>query len=209
MEQENKRVFHIGMRNIKTALSVFLCLLLYRVLNRDGDSMACTAAIICMQSSVEQSFKTGIYRMQGTFVGALFGMIFLYTNQILSLNLGLVLAPVGIVLIIAIFNYAQRPSAIVIATVVFLVILLQYNQATPLLYSIHRLVDTLIGIVIAVAVNLIIKNPDKVKGYIETPILADEAESTAQDREAGIQQPETEEKSGPAEEENTDKDINL
>ena len=52
----------IGMRNIKTAISVFLCLVLFESVNRDNSFYACIAAIICMQQTVENTFSKEIGR---------------------------------------------------------------------------------------------------------------------------------------------------
>ncbi|MDR2296037.1 MAG: aromatic acid exporter family protein, partial [Clostridiales Family XIII bacterium] len=79
-DQDKKRhPLTIGMRTVKTALSVLICMLLYRLAAPFGYTtnfdafLACTAAVICMQDSVEKSLKSGRNRLAGTGVGALLG----------------------------------------------------------------------------------------------------------------------------------------
>lgn len=66
----------IGMRNIKTALSVFLCVVIFQIFNMGSPFYAAIAAIISMQSSVIDTFKTGKNRVLGTFLGAFTGLVF-------------------------------------------------------------------------------------------------------------------------------------
>ena len=68
----------IGMRNIKTAISVFLCITLFNLFKRDNAFYACIAAVICMKDTYENSLSIGINRLLGTFLGGLFGIITIY-----------------------------------------------------------------------------------------------------------------------------------
>ena len=61
----------IGMRNIKTSISVFLCIIILRIFHNTYPFYACIAAVITMQSAVHHSFATGRNRMIGTVVGAI------------------------------------------------------------------------------------------------------------------------------------------
>lgn len=148
------------MRNFKTALSVLVCLAFYRLIGSDGSFMAATAAIICMQSSVEESVASGLSRIQGTAVGAVIGMGLLYLDlAIPRYDLLFFLAPVGIMIVIVLCNAMNRSEAIVIACVVLLVILLQHTDLPPFLYSVRRLADTLVGILVSIGINLLIRKP--------------------------------------------------
>lgn len=60
----------IGMRIVKSALAVFVCLLIDRL--RGGMPFyAAIAAILCMQPDVANSLKTAANRVIGTLVGGL------------------------------------------------------------------------------------------------------------------------------------------
>ncbi|MDR3225465.1 MAG: aromatic acid exporter family protein [Clostridiales Family XIII bacterium] len=161
--------YSIGMRTAKTALSVFLCLLLYYLLERKGVAdgsdafLACTAAVISMQDTIANSINRGLNRLEGTFIGALLGMAALYLMPLIQIDFARFAAlAVGIILLIVICNILGRNDAIVMGCVVFLVITLQQTLGSPLISSIYRLLDTAVGIGISVAINHFVHNPDKV-----------------------------------------------
>ena len=153
--------FHIGARNIKTSLSVFLCLLLYSLIRRDGVLLACTSAIISMQNDLEKSLKSGLDRLVGTACGALLGMGLLYLKELIPpvVDLTPVITTLGIMLFIVFCNVIHKQEAIVIGCVVILMIVLGQTDQNPFVYSVNRLIDTLAGVVISFAVNRFIRNP--------------------------------------------------
>jgi uncharacterized membrane protein YgaE (UPF0421/DUF939 family) len=163
--------YSIGMRTAKTALSVFLCLLLYHFLERAGLAnalgafLACTAAVISMQDTIASSIKLGISRLEGTAIGAMLGMAALYVMEAIPFDfVRLAALAIGIILLIFICNIFGRNAAIVMGCVVFLVVSLQPTPGSPLISSIHRLIDTAVGIGISIAINHFIHNPDKTGG---------------------------------------------
>lgn len=159
-EQKKKIPISIGMRNIKTAASVLICLLLYRFLPRDGSFLASTSAIICLQDSVEKSVFSGFNRLYGTAVGAVLGTVLLYINQFFaSADLTIILATFGVMLLILLCNLLNKNESIVIGTVVFLLILLDQSTEPPVVYGFYRLIDTFIGIAVAIAVNKFLPSP--------------------------------------------------
>ena len=70
-----KNTLRVGMRNVKTALAIFVCLLLYQFVPGNA-SYACIAALIAMQSTLEESWSQGRNRLLGTFIGGIFGAAF-------------------------------------------------------------------------------------------------------------------------------------
>lgn len=159
----------IGMRNIKTALSVALCVALSQFLNRQDIFYAAIAAVMAMQSSVSDSFKAGKNRMLGTMVGALIGLIFalIHPENVL-------LCGIGIVLIIYICDLLDWNKSITISCTVFLVIMLNLKGRSPVSYSMSRIIDTFIGIAIAVLVNYYISPPKHLdKIYTECTLAID------------------------------------
>ena len=64
----------VGLRTIKSAISVFLCLVIFPEI----PFFACLTAVICLQDTVANSVKTGIHRGGGTILGGFIGVVSYY-----------------------------------------------------------------------------------------------------------------------------------
>jgi uncharacterized membrane protein YgaE (UPF0421/DUF939 family) len=146
----------IGARNIKTAIAVVISILISKIFRMEYPLYAAIASIISMQSSVINSISAGKSRMLGTIVGALVGFI----CAVISPG-NLILIGIGIVIVIYLCNLLNWQDSASIACVVFCVIMLNLKEGNFLLYSINRIIDTFVGIIVAVAVNYFIIPPRK------------------------------------------------
>lgn len=144
------------MRNVKTGIAVFLSIIISKILNSEYPFYTAVAAIVAMQNSVEGSLKAGKNRMLGTIVGAAVGFVFALVDPG---NVGLCAA--GIMLVIYICNILNWKDAISIGGIVFLAIMLNLKGGSPLHYSLNRILDTFIGIVVALLVNRFIVPPQE------------------------------------------------
>lgn len=148
---------HIGSRNLKTALAVFICLLF---LNQS--LMASIAAIICMQSTIEDSVSTGFNRLFGTLVGGLLGIVIIYLVSVFKLqDYTIFIAAGSVSLIIYICTIINKPAACVIASIVILGIVIEPSVDNQIPSAIARTIETSLGIIIAVLINMFIKPPEK------------------------------------------------
>lgn len=175
-----------GMRNIKTAVSVLLCLVVYVmfpllaeitnefdgkffelltfIINRQDPMFACIAAVVVMQSTVADSVSSGKSRIYGTAIGAAAGLLFLLINLSVPIRLlNILLIAVGVVFLIYICNLLKLQNAVSISVITFLVILISIGQKSPITYAVNRLLDTGIGIVISIFVNRYLNFPFKKK----------------------------------------------
>lgn len=144
----------IGARIIKTSLAVVLCIVIDSYLKGGSGFLSGTAAIITMQSTFKDSFRKGGHRVLGTFFGAGLGGLFALISQG-----NVLLIALGIIILIYSFKLLKWDTGIVISCVVFLVIMTEKNNTDILLYSFNRLIDTTLGIIIALLVNYFIKPP--------------------------------------------------
>lgn len=148
---------NIGYRNLKTGLSVLICLLLF-----PGALHPAIAAIICMQSTIEDSIKIGINRLTGTLIGGIIGIVMLVIVTNLDLHsFSSIIAALNVCLIIYICNLIKKPAASVIASIVVLSILIDPTVANPVLYSVKRTTETALGIIISIVINRFITPPDE------------------------------------------------
>ena len=145
--------FKIGMRNIKTALSVGVCIVIFQFIGISDGIQAAIAAIICMKSSLQNSIQTGIERVTGTVIGAILGILALLLIERMTYQVSTLLAITGVVLIIYLCNIFKVQASTVIGLVVFLIILIGEKDLPPVLYGIMRLVETIFGIAAAYLIN--------------------------------------------------------
>ncbi|WP_313340486.1 aromatic acid exporter family protein [Sedimentibacter sp.] len=145
----------IGMRNIKTSTSVFLCLLLFELFNRENALMACVAAVICMQNTIVDSFRKGTERIIGTIIGGIAGALVLFIISTFGReNILIFIIPIGIIILIEICVSFGLKNSVVICCVVYLGLLTsREHEGGYILYTINRILDTSVGIVIALLVN--------------------------------------------------------
>ncbi|SMC25814.1 Uncharacterized membrane protein YgaE, UPF0421/DUF939 family [Clostridium acidisoli DSM 12555] len=159
----------IGMRTLKTSISVCLCMFVSKIFKIEYPFYACIAAVISMQGSVSSSFNTGKNRMFGTLVGAFTGLIFSLINAGNIFLIG-----IGTIIVICICNGLKWSKSASIGCVVFLVIMTNLNGRNPYTYSFNRLIETFIGIIIAIFVNYIVYPPKYLnKIYLASNNLVD------------------------------------
>ena len=162
---ENIDLPHIGSRNIKTALCVLICLIFW-----PSSIFAAIAAVICVQSTVENSLEIGINRLIGTFIGGIASLILIYIINSLNLQKFLpFIVAAGVSLVIYICNLIKKPSASSISSITLIAILITQSSNNPLIYSIHRTIETAFGVLVAIVINKYIR-PPKEKTTIDKTI---------------------------------------
>lgn len=157
---------------VKTAVAVTVCFFLFlpfwvRVpagepdpLENVGPFYACIAAVICMQGTVAQSVRQGVSRVIGTCIGGAVGLCVLLVDDAVGLPVvtGLLMGA-GIILTLWLCNLLKRPAACSIACVVVCVVMLNHGGPDRYLYTLFRVLETLVGIGAAVGVNHLL--PDR------------------------------------------------
>lgn len=145
----------IGMRILKTALAVSLCILISKLFKLEYPFYVAIAAIISMESSITSSYKAGRNRMAGTLVGALTGLLFASIQPGNALLCGL-----GTIVLIYVCEKFHWNNSISIAGIVFIAIMVNLNGKSPLLYGASRILDTFIGISVAILINYLVFPPN-------------------------------------------------
>lgn len=154
----------VGMRIIKTVIAVVLTLEISKLLNINSPILAGIAAIMTMETSVSESFKTGKYRMYGTMLG---GIIALIITQVLPINF--ITTAIGLFVILYISKVLKWKDAVRMAMIVFLVIIIDYEDGYRFSYALNRTLDTFVGVIVGTAINYFIR-PPKIEIKIDTLI---------------------------------------
>lgn len=156
-----KTEIHVGMRNLKTALAILVCLLIYQVIPGSA-SYACITALIVMQSTLEESLEQARNRVVGIVIGGAAGAVFSSAIGLIGFPILRILAiSVGVTLLILLCNLLGKRGAIVMGCVTYLVIMLPDTPQNPWLYSLLCVIDNTVGITVAVLVNFAIRRPKK------------------------------------------------
>ncbi|WBW98315.1 FUSC family protein [Oceanirhabdus sp. W0125-5] len=155
----------IGLRNIKTALAVVISVVILRIFSSETYFFAPIAAIMTMQNTVYSSFRTGLNRMIGTTIGAVIAIIAVELSVNVMVNSILIF--VGIILVIYLCNVLNFKQSVGIACIVFLMIILYADNIAPVEYGISRLLETFMGIIIALGVNFVVSPNESQKKMYE------------------------------------------
>lgn len=158
-EPENKKIIFIGMRVIKTIIAVHICFLI-GMIRKSLPFYSAIAAILCMQNDQTDSLKVGGNRMKGTLIGGLYGflaiMLIKYINIELYSYIHYLILSLFLIPIIYTNVHLQSSSSTYISCVVFLSITVSHGaDVSPLLFAVNRVVETLIGIVVSIGINVI------------------------------------------------------
>ncbi len=161
---------HIGMRNIKTALAATLCALLYLFVDRNP-TFACIGAIFGIGSDMGNSWLNGGNRLFGTVIGGFMGMAMFRLYIIFEPDgkfhpLLLLFLAIGIIIMILISQMLRWPGAIQPGGVVLCIILFNTPVDTYVSYSVNRMIDTAIGVLIALLVNFLLPR-EKIEKWSE------------------------------------------
>ena len=143
-----------GMRTIKTVLIVIICLIIARLFNLQYPFYAAIAGVICTQNTVHDSIRVAKNRVIGTILGSLLGILFVYMFSYNPWTSG-----IGILILLYFLKITKLEESYVVACVVYLATFIPgHGPAIP--YGIERTIATILGILTALAVNLILSPPE-------------------------------------------------
>lgn len=155
---KSKLSLHVGARTFKTALAVFLCMIISWVIPGMDGINSCISTIICMMPTTMETLRVGMNRILATIVACLAGMavLFFYTFIPDWYYLArILLIPSFVILLIIFCNLIHRQEAILLCCTVFIVLALgpEMSLQGAVNYSVIRFIETVIGIGIAFFVN--------------------------------------------------------
>lgn len=157
---KQKRVKHlpkIGFRIIKTTLAILLSTLIVGYGLGQIPMYASIGAAVAIDNTMEKSFRNIINRNIGTVVGAVIGVIALFITEELWI------LALGVLPVIYIMNMFKRSEAVQGATVVYLSVVFLNTADKAWYFGMRRAFETILGSVIGILVNILIKNPEMIQ----------------------------------------------
>ncbi|AFA47401.1 hypothetical protein membrane protein [Acetobacterium woodii DSM 1030] len=170
------------MRNIKTALAVFICIIVFAIMGPEFNPLfAAIAALITMGPSIEDSVESGWNRILGTIYGGIGGMLGIFIANLISFQYTYIaIIPIGLIVIIYFCNNFKKTGAISIACVVFISIMTTYPlEMGSYMLAILRLLETSFGIIVAFLINRFIKVPKCDEKIADSLVAKEENEKLA------------------------------
>ncbi|MCI1965287.1 MAG: aromatic acid exporter family protein [Oscillospiraceae bacterium] len=157
-----KRIFRffrtnlrLGLRIIKTGIAVTVCIAVSSLLHLNQPFIAVIATVISMGKSIDLSVKAGKNKMAGVIIGSAVGTLF---AAILPGNAGL--CGIGVILSLYLCHLFHLESAGVLSSFSFAAVMFGAAQSAPLEYALPCLGAALLGIAVAVLVNLTVMPPN-------------------------------------------------
>ncbi|MCQ2981542.1 MAG: HAD hydrolase family protein [Treponemataceae bacterium] len=161
-----KNIPSIGLRIVKSAVAVFICYLVNYFRGSAGIVFYSQLSVLwCIQSYISTTKKNALQRLIGTIIGAAFGLLILLLFSLLQnvvflegFSLYLVQAIItscSIILVLYTTVLLNKKHASYFSCVVFLsIVVIHSADPHPFYFAANRVIDTVIGIFIGVAVNL-------------------------------------------------------
>ena len=159
--EHKKRIPIPGQRIVRSVAAVWLCFVVYVLRGRHGIPFySVIAALQCIQPYNREMHKTANKRVMGTLIGAFWGLLVLLIDLELigwgvpdeTLHYLLLGLMVGVVLYSTVLLHATE--AAYFSTVVFLTVAFNHiGDANPYLFALNRVVDTILGVLMAELVN--------------------------------------------------------
>lgn len=166
--------FGLGMRTIKTVISVYICLGIAYFLDYGVPANACITAILTLLPSASESWEYGKGRLIGTGLGGVIGFLFMVALASVPIPwLNIWLFPVAMTVGFVICNFIGRKDACGICAVVILAIMAAMERDESLWYTLARVIETSAGVVIATAVNFGIRPPKRRKNPAQVILAAE------------------------------------
>ena len=147
---------HVGWRNIKTSVTAMLVAMIYCLIGRNP-AFACIGVIFGMGSDMADSIQNGGNRLFGTLIGGLLSIVVFWCylrvypqgghSMLLAVLLG-----IATVVLILLCQYFW-PGGVQPGGVVLCIVLFSTPIETYVSYALNRILDTAIGVIVALLVN--------------------------------------------------------
>ena len=196
MEQQHiqpmtrERRHRIGMRIIKTVIAVFLCGVLAFLRNTSA-LYSMFAALFCVQRSTGKTIESSVNRVLGTLVGGVVGVLTVYSMDTLNiLHIDLLRYLLMSLLLIPVIEFClfiKKPDCAGMACMVVMCLVVDPGDK-PAIYSIERLFETSVGVVLACGIDVLLPHQP-----VPPPAAGSAAPQEGQSAQAGreIQGPQT------------------
>lgn len=151
----------LGHRILKTAVAVYICLIIYMLRGYKGAVIqSCIAAIVCMQPYVSDSKSYAFERVLGIVIGSAWGfayLLFMYLIPVSPERMVIAYAVMALFVMLSIYSTViiKKTSTASLVAIIYLGIVISYPYVEePFAQVADNVLDTMIGIIVAIIVNI-------------------------------------------------------
>ncbi|MGX7199460.1 FUSC family protein [Enterococcus nangangensis] len=162
--------FRLGMRTMKTALAVALCVLLFHYTNRGAPMIAALSAVFSLRQDLNTSISFGKTRILGNCIGGTLGLVFYLLQNHFGPHFWfeVLILPLLVIITIVFSDGIHNNSGIISGISTLLLVALGVPSGENFTYAINRVLDTFIGTTIAITLNLALQpKPQETKRAVE------------------------------------------
>lgn len=158
--------FHLGMRTIKTGISIFIIILFFHVLGWKEFQIAALTATFSLRENLDKSISFGASRILGNSIGAIMALFYYFIWIIFGESFWLVLFAIPILSMLTIMVNVSfdNKAGVIGAVAAFLIITLSIPEKNTIIFVLSRILETFIGVFIAMLVNADVK---KIRHYLK------------------------------------------
>ena len=145
----------LGLRIVKTGIAVTVCVAVTHVFHLHEPFIAVVATVMSMGKSIDMSVKSGRNKMIGAVIGSALGCAF---ASISPANAGL--CGIGIILTLYLCHLLRLNGAATLSSFSFAAVMFGTAGMEPWRFASTSVIDCLIGVAVAIVVNLILFPPN-------------------------------------------------
>ena len=153
MKRHQKLHLHIGLRMFKTALAVTIALAIARLFQSYSPIFAGLGAVVAMARTLRESLDAAKTQFVGVILGGIVSMLLLVIDPTPSV----LLIGGGVLVALALCGIFKLYYAVSLTAIIVLSVCVSTGGDPPLVALGFRLIDTSIGLSVALAVNMLIK----------------------------------------------------
>lgn len=169
--------FRLGLRTLKTVLALVLIIIVMKLTGRgdSGTMIAGVSAVVVLRDSFKGTVKAAPARLIGQALGGALAILYfaLYEASGYHFLIKVLLIALSVLAIIVLLDGFNFNAGIVGGNATFLMIVLSIPVGSAISYSIDRVFDSFIGVLIAIIINAflvedgLVKIEKKVEDVIE------------------------------------------
>lgn len=151
----------VGMRVLKTALAVFLCLVIANYMHAQQSTYAAIVAIVCMQKDWGNSIRAAIKRVVATLFGVAFGLFTFKSIEYMGLYNTIyarhAYTAIMMLLLVNALLILEKHDVTSVACIVFISVATINDQEIDAgFFAMIRMLDTFVGIGVSLIINITI-----------------------------------------------------